>query len=154
VRRRSRGQQGSAPVRVEFQVHFRNGRNGHKELRAGKAAEPSAEQGNVPRVARLLALAHHFDELLRDGVVQNCAELAALSHVSRARITQIMNLLLLAPDIQEEILHLPRTVVGRDPIRETHLRPIVQVAEWGKQRRMWRKLRSQTAASECGAGRC
>ncbi len=60
--------------------------------------------------------------------------------MSRARITQLMNLLLLAPDIQEEILHLPRTVVGRDPIRETHLRPIVQVVEWGKQRRMWRAV--------------
>ncbi len=69
--------------------------------------------------------------------MRDYAELAALSHVSRARITQIMDLLLLAPDIQEEILHLPRTVVGRDPIRETHLRPIVRVPEWKKQRRMW-----------------
>ncbi len=82
-------------------------------------------------MARLLALAHHFDELLRDGVVESYSELAALTHVSRARVTQIMNLLLLAPDIQEEILHLPRTVVGRDPIRETHLRPIAQVVRWG-----------------------
>jgi len=92
-------------------------------------------------VARLLALAHHFNGLLREGVVQDYAELAALSHVSRARITQIMNLLLLAPDIQEEILHLACTVVGRDPIRETHLRPIVQVVEWGRQRRMWRRVK-------------
>jgi len=36
---------------------------------------------------------------------------------------------IVAPDIQEEILHLPRTVVGRDPIPETRLRPIVQLAE-------------------------
>ncbi len=70
------------------------------------------------------------------------AQVAA--HVSRARITQIMNLLLLAPDIQEEILHLPRTVVGRGLIRETDLRPIVQVAEWRKQRGMWRELRQDT----------
>ena len=50
-----------------------------------------------------------------------------------------MNLLLLAPDTQEEVLHLPRTVVGRDAIRETHLRPTVQLVEWGEQRGMWRK---------------
>ena len=141
MRRRVQNAGGGAPVRVEFQVHFNNGRNGHKELREGKAPDPPRERGNVPRVARLLALAHHFDGLLREDVVQNYAELAALTHVSRARITQIMNLLLLAPDIQEEILHLPPTVVGRDPIRETHLRPIVQVVEWGRQRRMWRGVK-------------
>jgi len=56
-----------------------------------------------------------------------------------------MDLLLLAPDIQEEILFLPRTVVGRDPIRETHLRPIVQAVEWGEQRRMWREVRERSA---------
>lgn len=51
------------------------------------------------------------------------AGLARLGHVTRARVTQIMNLLNLAPDIQEEILFLPRTLKGRDPIRERHLRP-------------------------------
>ncbi len=143
MRRRGQSAAGGLPVRVEFQVHFRNGRNGHKELREGKESVPQQGRGSIPRVARLLALAHHFDGLLREGVVQDYAELAALSHVSRARITQIMNLLLLAPDIQEEILHLPRTMVGRDPIRETHLRPIVQVVEWREQRRMWRKVRER-----------
>ena len=77
MRRRIRSAAAGASVRVEFQVHFRNGRNGHKELREGKAAEPPLEQGNVPRVAGLLALAHHFDELLGDGVVRDYAELAA-----------------------------------------------------------------------------
>lgn len=146
MRRRVQREGTSAPVRVEFRVHFKNGRNGHKEFREGTAPGPPRQEGSVPRVARLLALAHHFDRLLREGVVEDYAELAALSHVSRARITQIMNLLLLAPDIQEEILHLPRTVVGRDPIRETHLRPIVQVVEWGKQRAMWRQLCGMAAA--------
>ena len=57
--------------------------------------------------------------------------------MSRARITQIMNLNLLAPDIQEEILFLPRVERGRDPIREHAVRAIAAVPEWGKQRRMW-----------------
>ena len=145
MNRHSHGPQGTSSVRVEFQVHFKDGRNGHKELCEGKAPPPPCQEGNVPRVARLLALAHHFDGLLREGVVESYSELAALTHVSRARITQIMNLLLLAPDIQEEILHLPRAVVGRDPIRETHLRPIVQAVEWGEQRRMWREVRERSA---------
>ena len=49
-----------------------------------------------------------------------------------------MNLMQLAPDIQEAILFLPRTVKGRDPIREHHIRPIAAELEWRKQRRLWK----------------
>lgn len=114
----------------------------HRARRAKPPAEPAparpADEGRVPRVARLMALAIRFDELLRDGIVANQAEIARLSHVTRARVTQIMNLLHLAPDIQEEILHLPRTVKGRDPVREVHVRPITAVPDWQSQRRIWR----------------
>jgi hypothetical protein len=55
-------------------------------------------------------------------------------------MTQIMNLLNLAPDIQEEILFLTPVESGRDPIRELQLRPIALVPNWRKQRRMWRAV--------------
>jgi len=42
-----------------------------------------------------------FETLIRSGEVRDYAALARLGHVSRARISQIMNLLHLAPDIQE-----------------------------------------------------
>ena len=58
----------------------------------------------------------------------------------RARVTQIMNLLQLAPDIQEALLFLPRTVKGRDPVRERHVRPIAAELNWRKQRRLWKGL--------------
>jgi hypothetical protein len=70
--------------------------------------------------------------LLDDGTVGSYAELARLAGVTRARMTQIMNLLLLAPDIQEEILFLPRTVRGRDAVTERDLR--AAEAEWATQR--------------------
>ena len=54
-----------------------------------------------------MALAIRFDQLIRDGVLADQAEIAKLGRVSRARLTQIMNLLNLAPSIQEEILFLP-----------------------------------------------
>ena len=73
------------------------------------------------------------------------AELARLGHVSRARLTQVMNLLNLAPDIQGTILFLPQPEKGPDPITERHLRPIAAVADWQKQRRIWRSSR----ASDC-----
>jgi len=52
-------------------------------------------------------------------------------------VTQIMNLLHLAPDIQEEVLFLPRTEKGRAPIILAQLQPIASTLDWGKQRRMW-----------------
>ena len=95
-------------ITIERKVHFHSGRHTRKELREGEAT-PSAPVGRVPRVSRLMALAIRLDQLIHDGAVSDQAELARLGHVSRARLTQIMNLLCLAPDIQEQILFLPPT---------------------------------------------
>lgn len=84
-----------------------------------------------------------FERLVRDGAVADYAEIALLGHVTRAWVTQIMNLLNLAPDIQEQILFLPLTTKGRDPIGERDLRPIVAVPDWRRQRRMWDKLKTR-----------
>jgi hypothetical protein len=131
----------STPLTFECKVHFhRRGRGGRKVLRPGAEPLPAVEPGRVPRVARLLALALRFERLLREGVVTSYTELAALGHVSRARISQIMNLLNLAPDIQEAILFLPRTLHGRDPIQLRQLQPIAAVVDWRKQRQLWREL--------------
>lgn len=129
-------------LHIEYPVHFGNGRTMNKELRVGAA--PLAAQpmpaGKVPRVARMLALAHHLNELLRAGQVESYAELAELGHVCRPRVTQVMTLLNLAPDIQEEVLFLPRTEQGRDPILERQLRKIARVIDWRKQLKRWREL--------------
>jgi len=78
--------------------------------------------------------------LIRDGVVADQAELARLGHVSRARVTQILNLLNLAPGIQEALLFLPRVERGKDSVTERELRPITAVADWRRQSRMWKIL--------------
>ena len=91
----------------------------------------------MPRVARLLALALHYQGLLDRNEIEDLTGLAELAGVTKARITQIMNLTFLAPDIQEAILDLPRTMRGRDPIRERHLRAIAKVVEWERQRELW-----------------
>ncbi|ADV63030.1 hypothetical protein Isop_2456 [Isosphaera pallida ATCC 43644] len=131
----------TTPLTLECKVHFhRRGRGSRKELRPGEEPLPAVEPGRVPRVARLMALAIRFDGLLRDGVIASYTELAALGHVTRPRVSQIMNLLQLAPDIQEEILFLPRTVRGRDSLQLRQLQPIAAVLDWRKQRRLWREL--------------
>lgn len=101
--------------------------------------------GRVSRLSRLMALAIHMEELVQRGEVADYAELARLGHVTRARVTHIMNLLHLAPDIQEEILLLPRTKAGRDQLGERALRPITGVPDWRKQRGMWRELASRAS---------
>lgn len=126
-------------------VHFRHGHGRRKVLERGKAPARTAEPRSVPRVSRLMALALRLERLLKDGEVTDYADLARLGHVTRARVTQIMNLLNLAPDIQEELLFLPRTLKGHDPIRERHLRPITAILDWRKQRRMWGTLRPEVA---------
>ena len=124
---------------VTQEVHFQRGGQGRKELQ-GSPPKPPVPPGRVPRVARLMALAIRFDELICDGTVADYAEIARLGHVTRARLTQIMNLLHLAPDIQEAILFMPCAELGGDPITERELRPIAAVPDWKKQRRMWREV--------------
>lgn len=105
----------------------------------------SIEAGRLPRVTRLMALAIKFDGMIRDGVVRDFADLAQLGLVTRARLTQIMNLLLLAPDIQEQLLFLPRTVKGRDPVSERGLRQLTAIVRWDRQRKLCRELTQKSA---------
>jgi hypothetical protein len=87
-----------------------------------------------------MALAIRFEQLLREGQVASYAELARLGHVTRTRVTQIMNLLNLAPDIQEEILFLPRRERGRDRLILRDLQPLAATFEWDRQRHQWVEL--------------
>lgn len=128
-------------VTVTKQVHFASHARGRRTIQPGPAPEPViASPGRVPRVARLMALAIRLDDLVRSGAVADQAELARLGYVTRTRVTQIMHMLRLAPDIQESILNLPLTLEGDDPINERHLRPIMRLVGWDEQRRAWGRL--------------
>ena len=130
----------STTLTIELPVHFqRGGHGGRKQMRSGVEAA-SLPPGRVPRVSRLMALALRFDELVRIGQIRSYRELASLGHVTRARVCQIMNLLYLAPDIQEALLFLPLTVRGRDPIIVADLMPLAACIDGRKQRRLWRQL--------------
>lgn len=97
----------------------------------------------VARISRTLARAHHFQSLLDTGVVGSQTELAALTKLSTARITQIMNLLVLAPDIQEDLLFLPPVTKGPSPVSERVLRPLLKTLVWSEQRAMWAGIRDR-----------
>lgn len=132
---------------VTRKIHFSMANKGKREIKPGPAPVRDTPAGRVPRVSRLMALAIKFDHLLVTGAVRDQAELAELGHVTRARVTQIMNLLHLAPDIQDQLLHLSRVTSGDDPLFERQLRPIAQLACWDAQRRAWQFLRGRSAIS-------
>lgn len=132
----------SESLTVTKRIHFSMANKGKREIKPGPQPIRDTPQGRIPRVSRLMALAIKFDHHLASGAVRDQAELAELGHVSRARVTQIMNLLHLAPDIQEKILFMPRVTEGHDPIAERHLRPIAAEIHWPAQRELWAKLRN------------
>jgi hypothetical protein len=130
----------SLAMTIEIPVPLpRLGRGHRKELQSVVEVVP-LPPGRVPRVARLMALALRLEELVRAGRVGSYSELASLGHVTRARVSQVMSLLHLAPDIQEALLFLPPTERGRDPIILADLMPIAARIDWRTQRRLWRRL--------------
>ena len=129
-------------IKVKQKVRFTRSSAGRRRI-VDKPAASLRPAGRIPRVSKLMALAIRFDGLLRDGVVSDQSELARLANVTQPRMTQIMNLLHLAADIQEEVLFLPIVVTGRDPVHEKLLRPVAAEISWGKQREMWVKLRAE-----------
>ena len=118
--------------------------------RGGPQAKPTASdvacQERIPRLARLMALAIKFDSLIRQGVVRDYADLARLGHVSRARITQIINLLHLAPDIQEQLLNLRTSNGTAQGLCERHLRKLAGTIDWSEQRQLCRSMFSTQAS--------
>ena len=131
----------STPTIITTPVNFTRAAHGRSRLNPDAGLPPQAPPPRrVPRVARLLALALRLDAQVRSGLLPSYSAVAELGHVSRARVSQIVNLVNLAPDIQEMILFLPRTEHGRDPIHLRLLQPIASAIDWQKQRRLWQEL--------------
>jgi hypothetical protein len=113
---------------------------------AKKAA--TADHGRLPRITKVLALAIQFDDMIRRGVAKDYTGLARLGCISKERISQIMRLVCLAPDIQQEILTMSRTPRGRFHVGEVALRQVASKMLWGEQREVWRQLyKNQLLAS-------
>ena len=124
-----------------IKAKFETTRESHGQQRlTGARPEKAPPAPRVPHVAKLMALAIRLEDLLESCQVRDQAELARLGRVSRARLTQIMNLLHLSPDIQEQLLSLPETAGGCDAVFERDLRPIAKVVSWERQRKMWDRV--------------
>ena len=128
--------------RVKRKVAFQG--EVHKRRDAAKAKrEKAAQSGRIPRIAKLVALASRMQSMIDSGEVESFQQLAELGKISQPRMTQIMSLLHLAPDIQEELLYLPEVMQGKAVIHEKLLRPLTRELDWRVQRRMWGRIRKR-----------
>jgi hypothetical protein len=113
-----------------------------RRRRAGPTSSPVGPTSTrIPRATRALLQAHTIQRLLDEEPTRNLATLATAIGISRARVTQLLDLLLLAPDIQEEILFLEVPPTGREVVTEHRLRALVRVPDWDAQRRLWTDAR-------------
>lgn len=130
-----------------FQFRTQRSRHGRITLHEGAVPSPAPaplhpanNPGNPCRIARLVAMAHQLNHLVRSGLVADYADAGRLETLSRARVSQIANLLLLAPAIQERLLFLTRPATGREPIGERDLRSICLEPDWERQQVMFDRL--------------
>lgn len=103
------------------------------------------------RVTKLMALAIRFQEMLRTGEVHGLTDLARLGKVSQPRMSQIMGLNLLAPDIQRALLDLPPQGRGKPFLHEKRIRPITAILDWAEQRRAWAEMLAAKAEHDSAA---
>ncbi|MCC7157651.1 MAG: hypothetical protein IT161_23935 [Bryobacterales bacterium] len=128
-----------APARVQMTIPELRRPQRAAEPRLDKAAAPA----RLPRVTRLMALAVKYQGMISRGELEDYADIARLGYITRARATQVMNLLHLAPDIQEQLL-LPDDNTMLAGTKERDLRKIARVVYWKKQRELWRQTRTGT----------
>jgi hypothetical protein len=91
-------------------------------------------------VARMLALAHHLQSAIDRGLAADRAAVARKLGLTRARVTQLLDLVLLAPDLQQAALAL-EAVDGAEPMSERAPRAVAHAGSWVEQREVWASTR-------------
>ena len=115
----------------------RRGRSVHFAQEA--AATPPEPVRRPAKVAQMLALAHHLAAAIERGELTDQASIARTLGLTRARISQLLDLTLLAPAVQEAVLGL-EAVDGREPLTERRLRGVLRAGDWGAQGEAWNAI--------------
>lgn len=132
-------QEHGSMITMEYKVEFtKKPRNGRVKKGGGECdSDPS--DPSVHKISRLMALAIKMDRLVREECY-TYSDLAKMGKVSRSRISQIMSLLNLAPDIQEEMLFLNPKDARRAHVAAPRMRKIAGKIDWERQRGIWAKV--------------
>jgi len=129
---------------------FENGNIGNLRRRApldqvlsalppGRVDPKLPREPKTPRVLELLRKAIEWQALLESGQVVSQTDIAKQERITRARVTQVMGMLRLAPELREKILSMPK-VVRRPLLTERVLRPIATITDYHDQIREFHKL--------------
>ena len=120
-------------------AYFHRVRRAEVKFREGQRPPPRQAARRPAHAARMLALAHHVEAAIGQGRLKSAADMAYQLGFTRARMTHLLDLLLLAPDIQEDVLFL-EAVDGQEPLSERVLRAIAHAGAWEVQRERWRDV--------------
>lgn len=131
-------------ITVHKKLSITNVNKGRKKLKPKRepASEPLAQ---VPRISRLMALAIKYQGMLDRGEVSGITELARLCHVTQPRMSQILNLNLLAPEIQEELLFNQLFETAKPTVHEKKLRAVCAQTDWSVQRREFTQYHARSS---------
>ena len=141
---------GAAPALAQtFTFRLEGARRRPPRPQGQEQGEPTETALHVPppsqpkltpiRVARFLALAHSVEQLIAAGTYRDHSDAARALGVTKARLTQLTNLTLLAPQIQEQILF--KGTNGKfQAVNERALRWVARTAGWEEQRKRWKEV--------------
>ncbi len=130
----------NSTVEIQFPLHA----IGRAPGRPGPSDAQRPGNGRLARVTQVMALAIQFQDMIQRGEARDYADLARLGCLTRERMSQIMELVWLAPDIQQEILEFPPTGAPHFPISEVAVRKIADHLSWADQRVHWRELQERS----------
>jgi hypothetical protein len=127
----------NSAVEIQFRLHP----TGRAADNGAPSDAPRSTVGRLPRITQVMALAIQLQDMIQRGNARDYADLARLGCLTRERMSQMMELVWLAPEIQQEIVEFPPRAATRFPISELAARRIAASLDWVEQRELWRKLK-------------
>lgn len=102
--------------------------------------EPPIEEAikKEPKLRQRLILAYQIEGLIEEGKAKDLKQVGTWLNISHIKMYLLMNMLILAPSIQEEILFSRNTAIRLIP--EYKMNEIAREASWDKQKKMWQEL--------------
>ena len=123
-------------LRLEFDVDL-------KQVRPLNRWHKEEEIEKEPKIRRNLILAHQLQRLFDEGKVKSLKQTSEWLNFDQARLDHLMTMLLIAPDIQNEILNGDKQTISLIP--EYKVRSLAAEIEWKKQTQIWQDIKKTTS---------
>ena len=128
-------------INKKVKIKLNDGSRHNFDIDLKSSNRPRNRRNNMseePRLRQLLLLAYQTQELIRSKKAAGLKQVSGWTGISHQRLNQIMNLLLLCPSIQEEIILSSNKQLFKIP--EYSIRQITKEPDWDEQHILWKKL--------------